>query len=172
MEKGKAAEHLLKRSLAAVIDSFLLGTVLFLTVFGFVQLFGLTGAEYQGISFVGILAILMPMDILVRIVTDPAPVSAAMPFYFLMLVLFLAEWGTLCIQEMVFSGRTVGKLCMGLWVVCRDGTPVRISNIIVRNLVKVLSRYALLVPMVTVFFTGKHQALHDLIGKSYVVELT
>lgn len=172
MRKENTAEYLIKRILAAGLDCSLLGPAMYLAAFCYVQLSGLTGEAYQGIAFVVILSILMPVEMLVILIADTAPWQTVMPFYLLLLLLLIVEWGMLCGQDLLFSGRSVGKLCVGLRAVRLDGRMLRVSDIFLRNLLKVLSRYLHFLPMITAIFTKKKQTIHDILGKTYVVDGT
>lgn len=87
------------------------------------------------------------------------------------LLLFLDVWGYFAISEAVWSGRTLGKLVFGLRVVGDRGEPVRVSQAIIRNLVRVADFLPVLyaVGVIALFVGGRGKRLGDLVAGTVVV---
>ena len=78
--------------------------------------------------------------------------------------------------ESRMNGQTFGKRLLGVRVVKENGYPVTTRDILVRELVFVLigmipffGFFIFIINVILVAFTGKKQAIHDLIAKTMVV---
>ena len=53
-----------------------------------------------------------------------------------LVLFFLLEWGYYIVCELLTSGRSPGKLVLGLRVVRLDGSPVELADVVLRNLLR------------------------------------
>lgn len=84
---------------------------------------------------------------------------------------FAVFWGYYIFFETVWSGQTPGKRRNGLRVIRRDGTPVTVSETVVRNLVRLIDFMPALyaVGVATMFVDGQSRRLGDLAANTLVV---
>lgn len=89
----------------------------------------------------------------------------------LSLISFALLWGYYIFFEARWNGRTPGKRQIGLRVIRRDGTPITLSEVIVRNLVRLVDflPVAYGVGVVTMFVDGRARRLGDLAAGTLVV---
>jgi uncharacterized RDD family membrane protein YckC len=89
----------------------------------------------------------------------------------LLFVSFLFLWGYYIFFELVWNGQTPGKRWVGLRVIRLDGTPVGVSEVVIRNLVRTLdllpSAYG--VGVITMFINSNSRRLGDLAAGTVVV---
>lgn len=97
-----------------------------------------------------------------------------------LLIMFLMEWIYGVVFEVALAGRTPGKLALSLRVVRADGSPARVSDILLRNLVRgadylpVLGAEPWAVPtfavgILTMAIDPKLRRLGDLVGGTVVI---
>lgn len=88
------------------------------------------------------------------------------------LVAFAFLWGYYIFFEMTWNGQSPGKRWMGLRVVCVDGTPITLSESIIRNVIRLIdflpAYYG--VGVVTMFIDGQARRLGDLAAGTLVVQ--
>lgn len=102
---------------------------------------------------------------------SPSAVGLAWTLAILGLVSFLFLWGYYIFFEMLWNGQTPGKRWIGLRVIRLDGTPVTASEVVIRNLVRVLDILptAYGVGIVTMFISENSRRLGDLAAGTVVV---
>lgn len=87
------------------------------------------------------------------------------------LVAFLFFWGYYILFEVAWNGQSVGKRWVGLRVIKTDGTPITLTESIVRNLVRLIdflpAYYG--VGVVTMFINAQARRLGDLAAGTLVV---
>lgn len=159
---------ILRRIISAIIDSLIMFFLLFMVGFCYLHMFNLSEVDYQAAPFLLILSLLMPFKIMFELIIETGGFCITDPFCGLIPILVIFEWLFLCLSEVILSGRTVGKLILGLQAVRNDGSPLKLMNIILRNIGKVFSRYVFYLPMIMCFFSKKQRTLHDLVGNSCV----
>lgn len=157
-----------KRLLSFFLDYAI--SIVLLSIVGFCYFKMNTGIHnYQLAPFVLISSLFMPLDTLYQLIINPRAYGIPCTYFGMLATLFIAEWLFLCLQEIFLSGQTTGKVATNLRAVQTDGSPIRLHNIAIRNLIKVVSRYCCFLPMISIFLTPNQQALHDLVGKTCVV---
>ena len=89
-----------------------------------------------------------------------------------LVVLFVAVVGYFPVSEAVWSGKTLGKLAMGIRVVDARGGPVTVSQAVIRNLVRLVDFLPLYyaVGAVTMFVNQRGQRLGDLAAETIVLD--
>jgi uncharacterized RDD family membrane protein YckC len=89
----------------------------------------------------------------------------------LSLVAFFFFWGYYILFEMMWNGQSVGKRWVGLRVIKADGTPITLTESIVRNFVRLIdfmpAYYG--VGVVTMFINSQSRRLGDLAAGTLVV---
>ena len=87
------------------------------------------------------------------------------------LVAFLFFWGYYILFEVAWNGQSIGKRWVGLRVIKTDGTPITLTESIVRNLVRLIdflpAYYG--VGVVTMFINAQARRLGDLAAGTLVV---
>jgi uncharacterized RDD family membrane protein YckC len=113
------------------------------------------------------LAVVVVAAILVGVVTGQGFVAEVVGFA----LAFIVIWGYYVVSEAVWSGRTVGKYAFGLRVVGDRGEPLRASQALVRNLIRIVDflpgLYGL--GIVVLFLNGRGKRLGDLAAGTLVV---
>jgi len=89
-------------------------------------------------------------------------------FYLLFAILFLVEVAYYSLLEILPSKRTIGHFFVKIRVYSENGNIANTLTIILRNCLKTLSRYCFALPLLTMFFTSKRQAIHDWFTKTIV----
>jgi uncharacterized RDD family membrane protein YckC len=86
------------------------------------------------------------------------------------IVVFVVEWGYHIYFEMYHDGATPGKHALGLQVLQSDGTAVRWSGSVLRNLVRVADflPFGYVTGIVSMSLVGSFQRLGDLAGATVV----
>lgn len=87
------------------------------------------------------------------------------------LVSFLLLWGYYIFFEMLWNGQTPGKRTVGLRVIRADGTPITLSESIIRNLVRLVDFMPFLytIGVIAMFIDGRSRRLGDMAGGTVVV---
>jgi uncharacterized RDD family membrane protein YckC len=137
------------RFLAALVDTLL---ILLLQVVAYLTLLFLLGSLYAEINMA------------------PGASMAWLTAIF-GLVTFAFLWGYYIFFEMMWSGQTPGKRWIGLRVIRSNGTPVTLSETVIRNLVRVIDFLPLYygVGVVTMFLNDRARRLGDLAAGTLVV---
>jgi uncharacterized RDD family membrane protein YckC len=84
---------------------------------------------------------------------------------------FLVVWGYYVVSEAVWSGRTLGKYAFGLRVVGDRGEPLRASQAVIRNLIRIVDFLPWLygLGIAVLFLNGRGKRLGDLAAGTVVV---
>lgn len=87
------------------------------------------------------------------------------------LVSFVFFWGFYIFFEILWNGQTPGKRIVGLRVIRVDGTPVAVSEVIIRNLVRIIDFMPIAygVGVVTMFINTNSRRVGDLAAGTLVV---
>lgn len=87
------------------------------------------------------------------------------------LALFAIYWGYYIFFEIYMNGQSPGKRWMKLRVICTDGTPVTLSEVVIRNIVRLVDFLPLYygVGVVTAFINQQSRRLGDLAAGTLVV---
>jgi uncharacterized RDD family membrane protein YckC len=87
------------------------------------------------------------------------------------LVVFVFYWGYYIFFEMLWNGQSPGKRWTGLRVIRSDGTPITLSESLIRNLVRIIdllpATYG--IGVITMFIDKKSRRLGDLAANTLVV---
>lgn len=86
-------------------------------------------------------------------------------------IAFVILTGYYIFFEMLWNGRSPGKRIAGLRVIKQDGTPISLSESIIRNLVRTIDSLPALygVGIVTMFIDGRSRRLGDMMAGTLVV---
>ena len=89
----------------------------------------------------------------------------------LALVVFAIFWGYYIFFEAAWNGQTPGKRLLGLRVMRADGTPVALTEVAIRNLVRIVDFLPLAygVGVLTMFFQPQSRRMGDLAAGTLVV---
>lgn len=140
-------------------------------------------------------ALAWALDAVLRVAVMVVIIVVMLPFFALsdltsgtgigvyLLLLFVVEWLYGAIFESVLGGRTPGKMALSLRVVRVDGSPARIPDILLRNLVRGVDYLPVWAPfgsdtlslplfgvgVFTMFLDPKLRRIGDLVGGTVVV---
>ncbi len=97
--------------------------------------------------------------------------GAAMLYAVILLISFLMFWGYYLAFEMIWNGQTPGKRWVHLRVIKADGTPVTLSEVVIRNVIRLIDfmpgMYA--IGVVTMFIDARSRRLGDLAAGTLVI---
>lgn len=84
---------------------------------------------------------------------------------------FALLWGYYILFELIWNGQSPGKRKVGVRVVRRDGTPVTLTESIIRNLIRLIDflPFAYGIGVIVMFFDGQSRRLGDLAASTLVV---
>lgn len=102
---------------------------------------------------------------------DPDGGTSAWVAAVLGLVIFLFYWGYYIFFEMLWNGQSLGKRWTGLRVIRTDGTPITLSESLIRNLTRVIDFLPAFygVGIITMFIDKQSRRLGDLAAGTLVV---
>lgn len=83
-----------------------------------------------------ILTIVIPLALLLVVSTGSVGLDGPWQIALLFVLVFALYWGYFLFQELLFSGRTVGKMAVHLRVVGRQGGSASWSQLVLRNLLR------------------------------------
>ncbi len=126
-------------------------------------------------ALIGLLQVIVIGTIVLVLLQSSNPLSEEEPALWIIAVLafisFVFLWGYYIFFEATWNGQTPGKRWIGLRVIRTDGTPVTLSEVVIRNLVRTLdllpTGYG--VGVITMFVTANSCRLGDLAAKTVVV---
>jgi uncharacterized RDD family membrane protein YckC len=92
-------------------------------------------------------------------------------FTAIVIAIFIVVWAYYPVCEAAWSGKTPGKAVFGLRVVGDQGEPVRFSQVMIRNLVRIVDFLPVLygVGIVCLFWNGRGKRLGDMAAGTVVV---
>jgi uncharacterized RDD family membrane protein YckC len=98
-------------------------------------------------------------------------ISAQWATAFIILLLFLLQWGYFTLFEAFWNGRTPGKRVARIRVIQRSGRAIGLFESMARNLVRYVDQipFFYAVGVITMFSTKQHQRLGDLAAGTLVV---
>jgi uncharacterized RDD family membrane protein YckC len=84
---------------------------------------------------------------------------------------FIVIWGYYPVSEAIWSGKTIGKFAFGLRVVGDQGEPIRVSQAVIRNLLRIVDFLPFFygVGIIVLFWNGRGKRLGDLAAGTVVV---
>jgi len=87
------------------------------------------------------------------------------------LIIFVFYWGYYILFEIFWNGQTPGKRWTGLRVIRTDGTPVTLSEALIRNLIRIVDFLPAMygVGIITMFIDKQSRRLGDIAAGSLVV---
>ena len=101
---------------------------------------------------------------------EPATSVALLGGWLVLAMLFsIGQWLYFAFMESSASRGTLGKMAVGLQVVDRGGETVTFARATGRYFGKILSGMIMGIGYIMAAFTGKKQALHDILADTYVV---
>ncbi|MBK6765569.1 MAG: RDD family protein [bacterium] len=101
---------------------------------------------------------------------EPATIIAILGGWLVLAMLFaIGQWLYFAFMESSASRGTLGKMAVGLQVIDRNGDTVTFARATGRYFGKILSGMIMGIGYIMAAFTGKKQALHDILADTYVV---
>lgn len=157
---------MLKRMTAALID-FLLGIIpLFIVCTMMLGKVTCQNMNPQVVPIVAFQLVLSPLGIILHAIKYPQALGINLgQLYFSLLNVFIIEVVSYSIFELSPIKRTIGKLLMHL----EYEHKLNLWCALLRNAVKILTRYLLGIPLIFIFFSKKRQTLHDVITQNSVI---
>lgn len=158
---------MLRRLVAALIDLFLGFIPLFIICNMFI--YNITGASIntQVAPLISFQLILSPFSVVTHVIEYPLSLGIdIIQTLFAVVVVFLSEVLLYTVFELSPMKRTVGKYLMRIGY----KTNLTFSGVLLRNSVKVLTRYLLCLPLIFVFLFKNGCTLHDKLAGSSIIE--
>jgi uncharacterized RDD family membrane protein YckC len=120
------------------------------------------------LQFVVVITYFVTMDLLE---IDPFGTLSSWFAAAFVLLSFIFFWGYYILFEIFWNGQTPGKRWSGLRVICNDGTPVTLSESLIRNLVRIIDLLpaAYGIGVITMFLDKQSRRLGDLAAGTLVV---
>jgi uncharacterized RDD family membrane protein YckC len=118
------------------------------------------------------IVILVAYSVVINVLDfDPTSSGTAWVAAIMGLVIFLFYWGYYVFFEMLWNGQTPGKRWTGLRVIRADGTPITLSESLIRNLTRLVDFLpaAYGVGIITMFIDKQSRRLGDLAAGTLVV---
>ena len=157
-----------KRVVGGIIDIVLLFFLLNLFSAVFYEIFH-TGNDYTASTYI-VIWIILPVQIIANMVTTPGYFGGDSVYYVLFVLLFLIETSYYFIMALLPTKGTLGHFWMKMRIYKTDGSLPNAATLLIRSILKTISRYLFGLPLLLIFFTRKDQALHDLLTKTVVLE--
>ena len=158
---------MLKRIAAAIIDFFLIFIPLILVC---IIVFKQVGGEKINPQVIPILAfqlVLSPISVIQHIMEYPLSLGiTVIQFFISLFIVFVCEIVIYSAFEVSPMKRTVGKVLLQL----EYERNLTLWQALLRNALKVLSRYLLGIPLIFTLFSKKGYALHDVLIRNSVVK--
>jgi uncharacterized RDD family membrane protein YckC len=97
--------------------------------------------------------------------------NAGVAFIAIAVLAFLVIWGYYPVSEAIWSGKTIGKYAFGLRVVGDQGEPIRVSQAVIRNLLRIVDFLPFFygIGIIALFWNGRGKRLGDLAAGTVVV---
>lgn len=102
---------------------------------------------------------------------DPSGSAAAWVTAIFILIVFVFYWGYYILFEIFWNGQTPGKRWSGLRIIRSDGTPITLSEALIRNLVRIVDILPAMygVGVITMFVDQRSRRLGDIAAGTLVV---
>ena len=156
-----------KRIVAAIIDLFLIVIPLFIVCIIVIKQVGGENVNAQVIPIVAFQLVLSPIGIIQHVMEYPLSLGITIEQLFISLfVVFMCEVIVYSSFEVSPMKRTIGKVLMHL----EYEHNLTLWQALLRNALKVLSRYLFGIPLIFALFSKKGHALHDVLIHNSVVK--
>ncbi|MDR1642674.1 MAG: RDD family protein [Clostridiales bacterium] len=155
-----------KRMLGGLIDYAVVFALLF-AVGGFMSVLG--NASYQASSLVALKLIVFPLEVFVQVMAQPSEYGNSSSIWRLWAVFAALELSYFTISEHLFSC-TIGRFVIKTKIISLKGRRLKLHEIFARNILKVLSRYLLCVPILISLPLWKSRAFYDWIFCAAVIK--
>lgn len=156
-----------KRIVAAIIDFFLIIIPLFIVCIITIKQVGDENVNPQTIPIVAFQLILSPIEVIQHVIKYPLSLGINITQLFVsLLVVFICEVIIYSAFEVSPMKRTIGKMLCHL----EYENKLTLWQALLRNVVKVLSRYLLGIPILFTLFSKKGYTLHDMLIHNSVVK--
>ena len=155
-----------KRIMAAIIDCIFVSIVLF--VISNIIITNLINGDInsQALPFISFQAVLSPFGMIQHVIEYPRSLGITLSqLIFLLTTLFICEVIIYSAFELSPLKKTIGKCCLNI----KYDNGLSFKKALLRNSVKVISRYLFGLPLIVIFFTKHEQAIHDLLAKTVVI---
>jgi len=123
--------------------------------------------------FIGLLQVVTLLPILYLLFQDNffSEETSAWAIGLLGLVSFVFLWGYYILFEVIWNGQSPGKRMVGIRVIRRDGTPVTLTEVLIRNLVRIVDMLptAYGVGVVAMFIDKYSRRLGDMAAGTLVI---
>ena len=157
-----------RRIFGAIIESFILTFLLMSSGGWIITTFGAVNLIPEA-PFVIINMIYFPLDALINTTRSLNTYENVTLYYLLFIVFFFVEVIYYSIMEILPVKATIGHLSAGVRIKTVDGVSPNVRTIILRNCLKVFSRYLLYIPFFAMLFTKNKQTIYDMLTSTVVV---
>lgn len=124
-----------------------------------------------GIDTAARLALLMVLGVLLGLSSRFGDGGIGAKHGFLLMIAFVIEWGYFVACDMLLSGRSPGKMALGLRVVSTQGLPVGLGDSILRNLLRAADFLPVgyVLGVTCMLFDARFRRLGDLVADTLVI---
>jgi uncharacterized RDD family membrane protein YckC len=159
-----------KRIVAGIIDFAIFAVIAFIMSFLLVSTVFQHQLNMQLASFVFIEYIVVPFIVIIEILTHPDAYGVLMPYVAIFALLFFTEITFYTLSDLLFSA-TIGHKSLNLKLCEVNGKKSKFIHILLRNVLKVSSRYLFALPLFTMLLAKDKRSIYDKITKLIVVEI-
>lgn len=154
-----------RRIVAAIID-FYLGIIPMFIICNIVlsNVFNIVGKDTDYLAGIAILMLLAPMEFIQDCIEYPYSLED-IAICFSLLLTFLSEVALYSAFDLSPMKRTIGKALMQI----EYEHPLTLRCALVRNTIKILTRYLFGIPLIFILFSKKGQTLHDVAIRNSVI---
>ncbi len=155
-----------KRIIAAAIDFVFISIVLFVMSNIVITNFINDDINSQALPFISFQAIVSPFGMIHHVIEYPRSLGITIDqLIFLLTILFICEVIIYSAFELSPLKKTIGKCCLNI----KYDNNLSLKKALLRNSVKVITRYLFGLPLIVIFFTKHDQTIHDLLTKTVVI---
>lgn len=155
-----------KRLLAAIIDCIIIFAVSYTTCALILTSIFKNTFDQQAAPFVAMTLLLNPLYSIAKAIFNPA-YGNAYGIYVMLAINFVIEVLYYSLFELLPTKRTPGYALLGIHL-CYNSTKSIQIRIVVRNIIKVLSRYLYCIPFIISVFNVNSNTIYDLASKIHV----
>ncbi len=156
-----------KRSLAAMIDCIIIFMISYTAcAFILTSVFKNT-FDQQMAPFVSIILLLDPLSIIAQVLSNPQAYGNTYVVYMIFAITFVIEVIYYSLFELLPTKRTPGYTLLGIRLCYNSAKSIHI-RIVVRNIIKVLSRYLFCIPFIISIFNTNGNTIYDLISNIHI----
>lgn len=156
-----------RRLFAAIIDGIIIFMISFTVCALIMTSIFKNTFDQQMAPFVVIILLFNPLSLIVQVLSTPQAYGNVHVVYTLFVISFVIEVMYYSLFELLPAERTPGYTLLGIRLCYSPAKSIK-KRIIVRNIIKVLSRYLYCVPFIISIFNVNGNTIYDLVSKIHI----